>query len=75
MAIVAQQNLVERAIVRPSNGVNALVGKLGVVHVENLPLSSGLANPNAALKIAGDRLQVLNQRLLLGVDSRHQSLR
>jgi hypothetical protein len=60
--------IVDRAVVRHGNGVDALVGKLIVIHDATLPLMLALANLNAALEIARHRLQMLDQLRFLVVD-------
>jgi hypothetical protein len=65
---------VDAAVVCPSNGVNAPVGELVVIHWASLPLPFRLANADPAFEIVRHRLQMLKQRLLLGVDHGDQLL-
>jgi hypothetical protein len=68
MSIQRRVHLVDGAIVRPGNGVDALVDELVVIHGDSLPLVLALANSDAALQRACDRAEVLNQCLLLGAN-------
>src|SRR5262249_51462852 len=74
MMIQGRVHFRDRAAVIPGNASHAFLDDLVVIHGTSLPLMLGLANTDAALEVADDRAQLLDQAGLFGADHREKLL-